>query len=181
MGKEGPIPKKKALKVLSGKLPLKKEHLQELHVEDFAPPELPEYLTPDEKEVWLRTVELLRPLRILEKIDGAVLCAYCCSYVRWQKAEKEIRKESSKSAKAGLVSLGANGGYVINPLVNISRRCQADMVAYAAQLGMTPAARMRVQMDKPKPADNPFERLKNEKRMGTDSKKLCQISDAEGE
>ena len=173
MGKRGPMPKKKILKVLSGKLPLKKEYGTDFVVE-FNPPLPPDSLTTDERNIWNKTLELLKPLRVIEEIDAAVLAAYVCSYVRWQDAEREIQKASKQGKKYGLVSIGAAGGLVTNPIILISRRCQSDMVTYAAQLGMTPAARLRIQVVKDNQPSNPFQRLKDEK-LGTAGQGLCEI------
>lgn len=175
MGKRGPVPKKTFLKVLSGNLSLQKKLMEDGQTQQFNPPPVPKNLSAEEKNIWDQTVELLKPLKHLENIDGAILAAYCCSYVRWAAAEKEIQKSSKKSAIFGLLATGANGGAVINPLVNISRRAQADMVTYAAQLGMTPAARLRIQMVKDEPKENPFQKLKNDnkKQVVANSQKLC--------
>lgn len=159
MGKRGPVPKKNFLKAMSGNLPMTKDNMADTMINIFTPPDAPEHLSPEEKMIWDRTLELLRPLKHLEVIDGAILGAYCCSYVRWCDAEKELRKAANKQKK-GLVTIGANGTWVTNPLVNISRRAQADMVTFAAQLGMTPAARLRVVIQKPSKEENPFENIK---------------------
>lgn len=155
---------------MSGQLALTKENLGTEQTQNFEPPDVPAHLSAEEKEVWNKTVMLLRPLKVLECIDGAVLAAYCCSYVRWKTAEQEIQKQSQHSALNGLLAEGANGGLITNPLVNISRRSQSDMITYAAQLGMTPAARLRIQVDKPAPTKNPFECLKNGKKSKLVSK-----------
>jgi P27 family predicted phage terminase small subunit len=52
----------------------------------------------------------------------------------------EMRAEQAR----GLVVRGAMGGAVENPLLYISRKAAADMMKYAAEFGLTPAARSRV-------------------------------------
>lgn len=161
MGARGPLPKKKALRVMSGQLPLTKANLQE-GIVDFSPPDPPEDLTKEEKEIWDRTIELLRPLRLLEKIDAAVLGAYCCSYRRWRQAESELKKMQYGKIPE-ILSIGANGQLVTHPLLTISQKERAAMVDFARELGMTPAARMRVTVVKSKPKENPFNKLKKVK------------------
>lgn len=156
MGRRGPLPKDKSLKVLSGKAPITKENLA--HLTDFTPPACPRDFTPTERKFWKETVAQLEPLRVLEQIDLGVLAAYCGSYVRWREAEKQLKKARS------LVAVGAGGGLMIHPLVTLCQRERKDMVAYATQLGMTPAARMRVQVVPEKPAANPFDKLKGDKK-----------------
>lgn len=176
MGKRGPIPKKDALKIMSGQLSLTKQNGANDIATFLEPPDAPKHLTKEEKEIWNYTVELLRPMKVLEKIDWGVLSAYCCSYVRWRQAETEIQKMSKSSNLRGLVSPGANGNIVVNPLVNISKHERNALVQYAVQLGMTPAARMRVNIVEKPAKENPFINLRNKKNgnVDTNSKKLRQ-------
>jgi len=171
MGKRGPLPKKKALRVMTGQLPVTKANGIDSNIVAFDPPDMPDILSDKEKEIWIHTVELLRPLRVLEKIDGAVLASYCCSYVRWREAEEQLQNES-------LTIDGANGNLVTNPLVNISRHERSALVMYAQQLGMTPAARMRVHIVREQPKENPFEKIKKAKdvKLGSKSSKIRKVS-----
>lgn len=178
MGKRGPIPKKKMLKVLSGNLPMKKNFIGSPDsMQNFNPPTPPETFTPDELKVWNTTIELLKPLQILENIDGAILGAFCSNYVLWRTAQAEIQAAAKKSRICGLLAAGAGGTAIINPLLTISRRAEQDMVSYAAQMGMTPAARMRIDIEKPKPAENPFLKIKGAQgeRMGKPGEAVREI------
>jgi P27 family predicted phage terminase small subunit len=184
MGARGPIPKNKALKMLSGKLPITKEAAEELN-KDFSLPRCPKHFGTDERKVWRMTIKLLKDSRILEEKDQAILSAYCYSVVKWRQAEKELKALEEKSVSQMFLSDGATAGTkVTNPLLTISRRYAADMVTYAAQLGMTPAARLRVQVAGPVKKDNPFKRLKasgNDNGLDEDSKGLRPVIDAETE
>ena len=44
----------------------------------------------------------------------------------------------------GLVVRTGNGGPTENPLIYIARKAAADMMRYAAEFGLTPAARSRI-------------------------------------
>lgn len=178
MGKRGPLPKKNVLKVLSGQLPVTKENGINENIVSFEPPRAPDHLTADEKEVWDYTIELLKPLCVLEKIDVGVLDAYCCTYVRWRDVESQIQEMSQHGKIHGLLIEGATGSMIANPLVTMSRHERAALVTYAQQLGMTPAARMRINIVKEKPKDNPFSRIKNSKngRMDVKSKAVRKVS-----
>jgi P27 family predicted phage terminase small subunit len=157
MGKRGPMPKGKALQILHGTEPLTAEVLDEFSKE-FIPPDMPVHFRKKETEVWNMTIKLLKPMMTLQKIDVAVLGAYCSAFIRWQDAEKEICK--NKSFHSGLCILG-EGGLKVNPLVTISRDAQRDMVFYAAQLGMTPASRMKMVSGVGKLIEkNPFVKLR---------------------
>jgi P27 family predicted phage terminase small subunit len=150
------MPKSKALQMLHGTMPLKAEVVDELK-EEFTPPEKPKHFEKKESEAWDKTVELLRPMMTLRKVDIAVLGAYCSAFVRWQKAEEEL---SGKN-------LCVNGmeGPKVNPLVTISRDAQRDMVFYAAQLGMTPASRIKMATGATRVIEkNPWVKLKSLKK-----------------
>jgi len=156
------MPKGKALQVLHGTAPLQAEVLEEIN-EEFIPPEMPEHFSKEEAEAWDTTIELLRPMMSLKKIDIAVLGAYCSAFVRWQTAEKEIYK--SKSPNGGLCIYGEGGTLKVHPLVTISRDAQRDMVFYAAQLGMTPASRVKMVSGAGKIIEkNPFVKLRSMKK-----------------
>ncbi len=163
MGKRGPLPKNHALKVLSGKEPLTKKTLEILN-EEITDPLPPKHLSKREKEIWDMTLKLLRPLRIMKEVDSAVIGAYCSSYAKLESAEKEI--QTSDSNLAGLCVLNDDGNpRGINPLVLISRDAHKDMVFYAAQLGMTPAARMKMVSGVAKVVEkNPFIKIKEMKK-----------------
>jgi P27 family predicted phage terminase small subunit len=163
MGRRGPMKKSMALKVLNGSEPLTKEKVEDLQ-EQFIPPEIPKHFNKREIETWNKTIELLRFNLTLRKVDGSVLGAYCSAFVRWQDTEKEIQK--SKSIKDGLCILDDNGKpKSINPLVIISRDAQRDMVFYAAQLGMTPASRIKMVAGVSKIIEqNPFIKIKAMKK-----------------
>lgn len=182
MGKRGPLPKPKHLKVLSGKLPIGAPGVSLEH-EEFEAPDPPEDFDGDHLKVWNKTIELLKAARILKSVDTAVLGAYCCSYVRWRTAEDEIRKASKKSKLRGLLAEGASGTMIVNPLVSISRHEKNDMVAYAVQLGMTPSARMKMNSAMGEEVNkkvNAFVKLKkvSDERMGHKGKELREVIDS---
>lgn len=121
------------------------------------PPIAPEHFSKEEKNIWIETVIMLRPLNLLEKIDRGVLAAYCCSYMRWVNAEKQIQKVR-EGINGGLRSLV--DGRSPHALITVSRNAQQDMVGFAFQLGMTPAARIKIQSPKKFDSPNPFNKLK---------------------
>lgn len=160
MGRRGPAPKSKALQMLHGTAPLTAEVVEEIH-QEFIPPNMPSHFGKKEKDAWDTTLSLLKPMMTLRSVDVAVLAAYCSAFVRWQTAERELCKFQQFG---GLLTPG-EGGYKANPLVIISRDAQRDMVFYAAQLGMTPASRIKMASGVGKIIDkNPFVKLKTMKK-----------------
>ncbi len=159
MGKRGPLPKSHALKMLSGTVPLTGDALETFN-EPFDPPKIPEHFTKDEQKIWNETIKLLELKKMVENIDHGVLAAYCCSYVKWQNAELAIQLQKANTFQ-GLVTVDKKGMVKgVNPLFIVSRKAMEDMVNYAGQLGMTPAARIRIKVISKDDKKNPFLEIK---------------------
>jgi P27 family predicted phage terminase small subunit len=95
-------------------------------------------------EWWVVAVELHR-LGVLSKIDLAPLASYCMAYAHWRTAEEALaRMAANDRVMSGLIIKGKYGDAVQNPLVSIARKAAGDMVRYAAEFGLTPAARSRI-------------------------------------
>jgi P27 family predicted phage terminase small subunit len=108
-------------------------------------PECPKELSDDAKLEWERVSVELHKLGLLSNLDRAALAAYCSAYGLWVRAERELRTLVELAGPlAGLVQKSRTHGFVGNPLNNISRRAAAAMIRYAAEFGMTPSARARV-------------------------------------
>lgn len=84
-------------------------------------------------------------LGLLTRIDRAALAAYCMAYERWVKAEEALTKMAARDLlTGGLMIKTINGNAIQNPLVGTANRAMLDVVKYAAEFGMTPAARSRI-------------------------------------
>ena len=77
-------------------------------------------------------------------VDIAPLAAYCQSYGRWVDAERKLASIWSSNPDAALLVKGSLGNPIPNPLIKIARNAAGDMLRYAAEFGMTPAARARI-------------------------------------
>lgn len=140
------MPRKKeptALKIAKGN-PGKKK-LNELEpMPDIGLPEMPDHLTADAKKEWKRIGEQLYKLGILSVIDGTILAAYCQAFAEWRKASKELNKKGSDY----VVSDPVNGQMKKNPWVLISDSAQDRMFKYLRELGLSPASRPNINIDK---------------------------------
>jgi P27 family predicted phage terminase small subunit len=167
MGKRGPAGKNRALKVLTGELPVTAANLGPVAGACGAL-DAPYGFSDEQSAAWVKTVEALRACGMMSQVDVVVLEAYCTSYVAWQKTEAELRKiEREKSFLASILSRGAQSSVVINPLVHLNSKLKAETVTYAAQLGMTPMSRLRMENGVIGVAEkkvNVFKRLKEERR-----------------
>ncbi len=134
-----------------GKRPLKKEPT----LPDTGIPDPPVHLDAYAREEWGRIADGLHAMGVLHQIDQQVLAAYCDSYSRWRHAVEAMRARVEKAGGdqlAALIDKTSNGNIVQNPLIGIANKAAGDMVRYAAEFGLTPAARARLAID---PAKNP--------------------------
>jgi P27 family predicted phage terminase small subunit len=145
----GAKPKPTHLKLVAGnpgKRPLNR--LEAKPVGDLPSP--PSELNDDAKVEWGRVSEELFRCGLLSKIDRAALAAYCQAYGRWMQAERAIAKMAANDKlTGGLLIKTTNGNAIQNPLVGTANKAMADMVRYAAEFGMTPSARSRIEANPP--------------------------------
>ena len=107
-------------------------------------PKPPSFVTGYAADEWARVGPELYRLGLLTVIDIAPLASYCMAYGRWRTAEETItRVAAGDHAMHGLLIKRENS-VGINPLVNVARKAAGDMVRYAAEFGLTPAARSRI-------------------------------------
>ena len=108
-------------------------------------PSPPPELSDDAKVEWGRVSEELYNLGLLTRIDRAGLAAYCQAYGRWITAERVIAEMAARDrATSGLLVKTTNGNAIQNPLVGTANKAMSDMMRYAAEFGMTPSARSRI-------------------------------------
>jgi len=102
-------------------------------------PKRPSWLLPEAKREWSRVVPHLERLGLLTVVDRAVLAAYCQAWARYREAEEAIDRE-------GVVRVTEKGYPVQNPAVSIARNMMNQVRAFAAEFGLTPSARGRIQL-----------------------------------
>jgi len=118
------------------------------------PPDLPELA---QKE-WTSIVPRLMQLHVLSDVDGKALAAYCFAYARWHEAEQEIERLGiivEEPILGGPIDDREIVGYKYkrNPAVSISHDALKLMKTYLIEFGLTPAARTRLRIEKPKDVD----------------------------
>lgn len=97
----------------------------------------PQWLDSDAKKEWKRVIKEIGEDTDLKTLDLKALEGYCQSYSRWRACERVLQEE-------GYTFLTPNQYVQQRPEVSISNKAMADMRAFAKELGLTPAARSRM-------------------------------------
>lgn len=142
----GPRPMPTHLKLLrgnTGKRPLNKDEPQPETFDDV--PDPPSFVTGYAADEWWHTATELHRLGLLTKVDVPALAAYCYAFGQWKMAAESLhRMQSGDPVMNGMIIKSKYGDAIVNPLVSIVRKHAADVVRYAAEFGLTPAARSRI-------------------------------------
>lgn len=152
---KGRKPRPTFLKIIEGNPGKREIHGTEpLPARDL--PEPPDWLTEEARLEWAHSSEELYRIGLLSRIDRTVFAAYCQCCGRGAMAERAI----SEMAKHDLLTQGlmirtTNGNAIQNPLVGIANKAWSDAARYAAEFGMTPSARARLDSETPR-AQNKF-------------------------
>lgn len=135
MGRRGPAPQSKAMKLLHGTF------RQDRAIGEIAPAPgictCPRWLSREAKAEWRYIVPKLLELGLLTYIDKAALVSYCTAYADLQRTERDI-------AKHGATQLTENGYEQNRPVVAIRNQARAAVKQFLAEFGLSPSARTRI-------------------------------------
>ena len=158
--KTGRKPKPTALKLLEGN-PGRRNLSKPAPVFDSDKPSPPPFLNNDALQEWHRLIDILFETGVMTETDRAAFAAYCQSYGRWVQAERQIAKLQEKNELNGFLIKTKEGNIIQQPLVGIANKAKADMVRFAAEFGMTPSSRARIEITGTTKKENPFARNGN--------------------
>jgi len=86
-------------------------------------------------------------LGILTTLDRAAFAVYCQAYGRWVRAERALEKMALKEpATQALLMKTKSGNLIQNPLVGTANKAMDALLKAAAELGMTPSVRSRLEV-----------------------------------
>lgn len=142
MGKRGPRPKPTAIKKLEGTYRKDRAPAAEMDPHKGIPAR-PAYLSKLAAAEWDRVVPQLAELGVLTLVDGGVLEGYCSNY--GIAVAMQLKADKTPIVKTPF-------GPKTNPAVGEARKAWALARQYAAELGLSPAARTRVSAP-PKPTE----------------------------
>lgn len=149
----GSAPKPAHLKLLEGNPGKRRIPTNELRPDPGPMPVPPPWLSPHGRAEWDRIAEQCYRLGLLTEVDVSTFIAYCQAYGRWVSAEIVLARMADGHPYAGMLVAGplvtdAQGNrkssLVKNPLVSQAAAAARDMVKYATEFGLTPAARTRI-------------------------------------
>lgn len=113
-------------------------------------PTPPDFLSDEAKVEWGRVIDTLYNVGLMTELDRAALAAYCQAYGNWARAERQIAELRKGGDELGGVLVATDKGNLIqHPLFGIANKAKADVIRYAGEFGMTPAARSRVEAHEP--------------------------------
>jgi P27 family predicted phage terminase small subunit len=124
----------------------------------------PTHITGPARKLWRLITDELVSLGVLTILDYTVLEIYCAAYQIWRAAKAKVDREGSELAPPvqgketetlfGTVPASyAPASKVINQSLNIMAMKEKTMIKLAAELGLTPSARTRLQSTAEQPDD----------------------------
>lgn len=149
-GKPGPAPKPTQLKLLHGENRPSHLNLAEPKPRD-ALPVCPDDVSDGVRAVWDDTMRELIAMDLAHAADRDSLICYCEAVVTHRRA-------SATLAKSPLLITGQKGNLVRNPMLQIQRDAATTIRNFAAEFGLTPASRTRIEVKGGDDGaqDNPF-------------------------
>jgi P27 family predicted phage terminase small subunit len=146
LGRRGPPPQPTHLRLLRGnpsRRPVNRNEPQPARAAEIPAP--PDFLTGYAREEWARIAPELFRLGLLTIVDEPALAAYCTSFATFRTAVETLAKmgEADPVSRALMIKT-VKGGATQNPLFLTARQAANDMLRVAAEFGMTPAARSRL-------------------------------------
>lgn len=147
-GKRGPSAKPSAVKRAEGN-PGK----QKLNVLEPRPPvgsiAMPRWLSKDGREVWKKLLPILLETKgLITKLDQWVIAIWCDTFGAYREAVRECKRHGR------VMKVGKKGYKQVAVWETNRRKAALDLIRIGQELGMTPAARCRLQLlEKGEPND----------------------------
>lgn len=145
MGSRGPQPLPTQLKLIRGnpgREVLNRHEPQPRLAPDV--PVAPDYLTPYAREEWDRIITEIYRLKLVTIVDVTALTAYCETYSLWRTAKDAIAAMAAHDTLTKGLMVKTPNGVSANPLVSVAQSAARDLIRFAAEFGLTPVARSRI-------------------------------------
>ena len=155
MGMRGPAPKPTVVKVLQGnpgKRALPKGEPMPATADRV--PSAPRWLSEEARAEWKRLAPRLHAVGLLTEVDTQALGLLCESFAQYVAAKAIVDRE-------GLLLMSDKGNAYQHPAAGLMTQARGELMKWAREFGMTPAARSRISVqaaeDAPTLADMLFE------------------------
>ena len=146
--KRGPPPKPTALRLIEGnraKRPLPPDEIRPPEVQTL--PEPPPMLNALARDEWRVMGARLMGIGLLTIVDTSVFAMYCVAWADWHQAVDDLRALWERDPTShGKMLKGPDGRMYTNPLWIVSQQASRQAHRFAAEFGMTPSARARLQI-----------------------------------
>ena len=107
----------------------------------------PDWLVPEAKKKWEKTIKSLEDSGVLTGVDGYALAIYCDTWAHWKAATRRLHQD-------GYTIEGVKGGDVKHPVAQVVKDCAALCLRFQNEFGMTPSSRSSIRIpEKPKVDD----------------------------
>ena len=154
MGTTGPTPKPTALKVLQGNPGKRALPKGEPKPDSGRLPSAPRWLSDEAKREWKRLAPRLHAVGLLTEVDGLALAMLCEAFAQYMAAKTVVDSE-------GMLLVSEKGNSYQHPAAGLMTQARGELMKWAREFGMTPAARSRISVqaadDAPTLADMLFE------------------------
>lgn len=142
MAPRGPKPKPSALKLIEGGK-IDKDGNEPLPV--LALPDPPSHLDDVAVAHWQEKAPELYRLGLLSDIDQGALACMCMAWSTFVRSAEMLKRMRTEDGRFdSLVIQTKNLNIIQNPIIGTMNKAMADYVKYAAEFGMTPSARSRI-------------------------------------
>ena len=135
----GTKPKPPAIKLREGNLGRRPINHREPQYPSTLPP-APDELDQDAKAEWERGGALLVGQRVVTEGDLPILTMYCAVWSQWLQAQRALMQH-------GLMVVDDKGAAKISPWFTVAEKTGLELRRVAAELGLTPSSRARLQVD----------------------------------
>jgi P27 family predicted phage terminase small subunit len=132
MGQRGPLPN---LKIVDGSFEMPKS----IPRPKPSLPKCPDWLSEEAKAEWQRVAKPLYDLGLLTELDKQTLAMYCETWARYLRSQRVLAKE-------GDVFIQPSGIPKQRPEYYIMRDCLKELRMLINLFGLSPSARMRMQL-----------------------------------
>ena len=109
-------------------------------------PRCPGHLNDTARREWRRLASALHAVGVLTVADRTALAVYCQAYSRWVEAEEKL-------ANTPMLLKTPSGYAQQSPWLSVANKQMELMARYMGELGLTPVARARLEINQDDPVD----------------------------